>query len=277
MESTGSFRDKVGHIIFEADTPAARLFDVVLLWMILLSVLLVLLESVPEIRAVYGPSILTLEWVFTGLFTLEYLLRIYSARKRWRYVTSFYGMVDLLAIIPGYLSLFYIGPQYLLVVRALRLLRVFRILKLTRFLGEAEVLARAMQASLPKITVFIFTVLTVVLISGSLLYVIEGPEHGFTSIPIAMYWAIVTLTTVGYGDIVPGTAAGKFLANTIMILGYGIIAVPTGIVTVELSQATRQQSRVEACANCGQRGHDGDAVYCKYCGSSLQGPSLSEG
>lgn len=270
MKHEQTFRERLGHIIFESDTPPARLFDVLLLWMILLSVLLVVLESVPEIRAVYGPVMVGLEWFFTVLFTIEYLFRIYSARKRWRYVTSFYGLVDLLAIIPGYLSLLYIGPQYLLVIRGLRLLRVFRILKLTRFLGEAEVLMQAIRTSLPKITVFLFTVMTVVLLIGSLLYVIEGPVYGFTSIPIAMYWAIVTLTTVGYGDIVPGTALGKFLANTIMILGYGIIAVPTGIITVELSQASEQRSDVTHCPTCGRGGHEVAALHCKYCGARVR-------
>jgi voltage-gated potassium channel len=266
-----SLRERIGTIIFETDTPAGKRFDVVLLWIILVSVLLVMLESVPEIRAQYGPLLRSLEWGFTLLFTLEYVLRIYSARRRWRYVRSFYGVVDLVAVLPTYLSLLYAGPQYLLVIRSLRLLRVFRILKLVRFLGEAEVLGRALRASLPKIIVFLVAVLSLVLIVGSLLYIVEGPAYGFTSIPLSVYWAIVTLTTVGYGDIVPQTPLGKFLANLAMIMGYGIIAVPTGIVTVELSQSARQGNR--SCPSCGRAGHEPDAAFCQHCGARLEPPT----
>ena len=264
-----AFRERLGHIIFETETPAARGFDVVLLWLILLSVLLVMLESVTSIRARYGETLRVLEWGFTLLFTVEYFLRIYVARKPLRYIRSFYGIVDLLAIIPTYLSLLVVGSQYLTVVRALRLLRVFRVLKLIRFLGEASTLTRALQASREKITVFIVTVLTLVVIVGSVMFLVEGPTNGFTSIPISIYWAIVTLTTVGYGDISPQTPLGQFLSAVVMIMGFAIIAVPTGIVTSELSRADREQ-REGVCPNCGHGGHDLDAAFCKYCGANLQ-------
>ncbi len=241
-----------------------------LLWAILLSVLLVLLESVAGIRARWGGTLRLLEWGFTLLFTVEYAARIYSARSRRRYLLSFYGVIDLLAIVPTYLSVVLTGTQYLVVVRALRLLRVFRVLKATRYLGEAGILARALRASREKIIVFLVTVLTVVLIIGSAMYLVEGPENGFDSIPVAIYWAIVTLTTVGYGDIAPGTAFGKFLSALVMILGYSIIAVPTGIVTTELSRASAASGRDgPACASCGATGHARDAVYCRICGEQL--------
>ena len=264
-----AFRERLGHIIFETETPAARGFDVVLLWLILLSVALVMLESVTSIRARYGETLRVLEWGFTVLFTVEYVLRIYTARKRWRYIRSFFGIVDLLAIIPTYLSLLVVGSQYLIVVRALRLLRVFRVFKLMRFLGEASTLQRALQASREKITVFIVTVLTLVVIVGSVMFLVEGPANGFNSIPISIYWAIVTLTTVGYGDISPQTPLGQFLSAVVMIMGFAIIAVPTGIVTSELSKADREQ-REGVCPNCGHGGHDLDAAFCKYCGADLE-------
>jgi len=267
-----TFRARLGTIIFEAETPLGRLFDVVLLWSIVLSILLVMVESVPRVRASYGSTLRGLEWVFTGLFTLEYLARIYAARKRLRYVTSFYGVVDLLAVVLGYLSLVFAGSQYLLVIRALRLLRIFRVLKLSRYLGEASLLMRALHASRVKITVFLYTVLTVVVIIGSVMHLVEGADNGFTSIPISIYWAIVTLTTVGYGDITPQTPLGRLISALVMILGYGIIAVPTGIVTVELGRAARLEAADQGelrCANCGRGGHDPDAVHCKYCGAQL--------
>jgi voltage-gated potassium channel len=266
-----TFRERLGEIIFETDTPVARGFDVALLWAILLSVGLVLLESVASVRARYGDALRALEWTFTALFTVEYAARVWTARRRWRYVRSFYGLIDLLAIVPTYLSVVLTGSQYLIVIRALRLLRVFRVLKATRYLGEAGVLARALRASREKITVFLVTVLTLVLIIGSAMYLIEGPRHGFDSIPVAIYWAIVTLTTVGYGDIAPGTAPGKFLSAVVMILGYAIIAVPTGIVTTELSRASRPaEFDVRVCPACGATGHGGDARYCRRCGARLE-------
>lgn len=262
-----NFRARLGTIIFESDTPLGKLFDVALLWTILFSILLVMLESVPSIRAQHGSFLRNAEWLFTGLFTLEYLARLYAASRPLGYAKSFYGVVDLLAIVPGYLSLIFAGSQYLLVIRALRLLRVFRVLKLSRYLGEASVLTTALQASRVKITVFLFTVLTLVVIVGSIMHLVEGPENGFTSIPLSIYWAIVTLTTVGYGDISPRTPLGQIISSALMIVGYGIIAVPTGIVTAELSRAARPLSK--QCKGCGFAVNDADAKFCKRCGTAL--------
>ncbi len=230
-------KEKLYHIIFESDTPSGKAFDVALLIAIVLSILVVTLESVQWIMVEYNFAIKAAEWFFTIIFTVEYILRIYCAPRRRHYITSFYGLIDLVSILPTYLSLFVAGTQYAMVIRSLRLLRVFRVLKLTHFLGEAEVLRKAMRESAAKIIVFIGVVVTLVFIVGSLMYLIEGPEHGFTSIPTSVYWAVVTLTTVGYGDIAPQTVAGQTLATIVMIMGYGIIAVPTGIVSVEMSRA----------------------------------------
>lgn len=265
----GGRRERIYEIVFEADTPAGRFFDVALLIAILLSVLAVLLESIESIDSEYGGVLRAVEWVFTGLFTIEYLLRLYAVRYPLRYAMSFFGVVDLLSILPTYLALFLPGTgSPLLVVRALRLLRVFRIFKLARFLGEANVLSTALRASGPKIIVFLGTVLTIVLIVSALMYLVEGKEHGFTSIPRAMYWAIVTVTTVGYGDVVPQTVLGRIIAAILMILGYGIIAVPTGIVSAELVEAKRNAT-TQVCPECLAEGHDTDAVHCKKCGSKL--------
>ncbi len=264
-----AWRFKLHEIIFEAETPAGRAFDVCLLVAIVLSVAAVSLESVAEVRAVYGTELRVLEWFFTILFTLEYLLRLASVGKPWRYARSFFGVVDLLAIVPTYLSLLVAGTQSLLVIRALRLLRIFRILKLAHFVGEARVLHAAVRASTRKIVVFLGTVLTLVLIVGALMYLIEGAGNGFTSIPQSVYWAIVTMTTVGYGDIAPQSILGKILASAVMILGYGIIAVPTGIVTVELAGALKHSTRTVACTECGAEGHATDAIFCKFCGTRL--------
>ncbi len=263
-------RARLHEIVFEADTRAGHVFDLTLIWLILLSVATVILESVRPVREQYGQLLYTLEWVFTALFTVEYFLRLISVRRPLRYATSFFGVVDLLAIIPTYLSLFVPGSQYLLVIRILRLLRIFRLLKLSEYVTEADVLRSALRASRRKISVFLSAVLLMVIIIGALMYVIEGEEHGFTSIPVSVYWAIVTLTTVGYGDLSPRTPFGQILASIVMIIGYGIIAVPTGIVSVELAQAVRQQgvSR-QSCPSCAAEGHDLDAVCCKYCGESL--------
>jgi len=265
-------RARLHEIIFEADTRAGRLFDLVLIWLILLSVATVILESVREVRAQYGELLYALEWFFTLLFTVEYFLRLLSVRRPLRYATSFFGVVDLLAIIPTYLSILVPGSQYLLVIRILRLLRVFRLFKLSEYVTEADLLRRALRASQRKISVFISAVMLLVVIIGALMYVIEGEAHGFTSIPISVYWAIVTLTTVGYGDLSPQTPAGQVLASIVMIIGYGIIAVPTGIVSVELAHAVRDQQKVSArsCPKCGAEGHDPDAVCCKYCGATLK-------
>lgn len=261
-----TWRSKIYTVIFEAETPAGRAFDLVLLILILASVVVVSLESVVALRDQYLPYFLALEWGFTLLFTIEYLLRIYSTPRPEKYVFSFFGLVDLVAIIPTYLSLFIVGSQYLLVVRVLRLLRIARILKLTRFINEGQVLTRALRASMTKIAVFLGTVLTLVVIIGSLMYLIEGAASGFTSIPTSIYWTIVTLTTVGYGDIAPTTAAGQMLASLVMIMGYGIIAVPTGIVTVEMSRSDKAISYTRMCPNCHQEGHPVEANYCYNCG-----------
>lgn len=265
-------RARLHEIIFEADTRAGRLFDLVLIWLILLSVATVILESVRQVRDQYGQLLYALEWLFTLLFTVEYFLRLLSVRRPLRYATSFFGVVDLLAIIPTYLSIFLPGSQYLLVIRILRLLRVFRLLKLSEYVAEADTLRRALRASQRKISVFLSAVMLLVIIIGALMYVIEGEAHGFTSIPISVYWAIVTLTTVGYGDLSPRTPLGQMLASIVMIIGYGIIAVPTGIVSVELAHAVRDQQKVSvrSCPACGAEGHDPDAVCCKYCGATLK-------
>ena len=263
------WRERLHEVIFEAETPAGKAFDVALLLCIVASVVTVLLESVASIRAQHGPILRALEWGFTLLFTVEYVLRLACVRRPLRYALSFFGLVDLLAIVPTYLSFFVAGAQSLIVIRALRLLRIFRVLKLGHFVGEARMLRAALHASLRKITVFLGTVLTIVLIVGALMYLVEGETSGFTSIPQSMYWAIVTLTTVGYGDIAPQTILGKLLASVVMILGYGIIAVPTGIVTVELAHARRAPITTEACPDCGAGGHDSDAVFCKFCGGRL--------
>lgn len=265
-------RERLGDIIFETDTPVSRGFDVVVLWAILLSVLAVMLESVAAIRMRYGGILRAIEWGFTGLFTLEYLIRVYTARKRLRYIRSFFGVVDLLAVLPSYLSLFFVGSQYFIVIRGLRLLRVFRVLKLVRFLGEASTLSRALRGSREKIVVFLVAVLTIVVIIGSAMFLIEGEANGFTNIPVSVYWAIVTLTTVGFGDIIPQTPLGRFLAAIVMVLGYGIIAVPTGIVTTELARVSRENRelhRRDHCTTCGLDEHDPDARFCKRCGASL--------
>ena len=249
---------------------ATHPFDVFLLIAIVVSIAVVCLESVTEIRARHGLLLRSVEWVITILFTVEYALRLYCVRKPWRYACSFYGVVDVLAVLPSYVSFFIAGSQSLLVIRALRLLRVFRVLKLAHFVGEAAMLRAALQASARKIIVFLGMVLTTVVIVGALMYLIEGPEHGFTSIPQAVYWAIVTMTTVGYGDIAPQTVLGKIIASAVMIMGYGIIAVPTGIVSVQLASSLRLSTRTVACAACGADGHATDAVYCKYCGADLK-------
>ncbi|HEX6623287.1 MAG TPA: ion transporter [Pyrinomonadaceae bacterium] len=266
---SGGFRGRLHEVIFEADTRAGRAFDIGLIGLIILSVLAVMLESVGGVRRRYGAQLHAAEWAFTILFTIEYALRLLSVRRPLRYASSFFGVVDLLAIVPTYLSLLVPGSHYLLIIRILRLLRVFRVLKLAEHLTEADVLMRALRASRRKISVFLLTVLTLVVIIGTLLYVIEGEANGFTSIPVGIYWAVVTLTTVGYGDISPKTPVGQTLAALVMIIGYGIIAVPTGIVTVEIAQAARKPVSTQACPACSSQGHDVDAVHCKYCGAKL--------
>jgi voltage-gated potassium channel len=263
------WRQVLFEIIFEAETPAGKWFDIVLIICISLSVLAVMLDSVSSVRARYGQLLYAVEWFFTILFTVEYILRLLCVRKPTRYAVSFFGIIDLLAILPTYTSLLIFGSRHLSVIRILRVLRIFRVLKLGHHTKEAALLRKALYASRRKILVFLFVVLTLVVIIGSVMYIIEGEENGFTSIPYSVYWAVVTLTTVGYGDISPSTAPGQFLAALVMILGYSIIAVPTGIVTVELSQAYTDKSTSQACPSCSAEGHDKDAEYCKFCGAKL--------
>jgi len=267
--SQNTLRARLHELIFEADTPAGKLFDVLLIASIVVSVVMVMLDSVSSIQVLYGRLLYTGEWFFTILFTIEYLLRLYSVGRPLAYASSFFGIVDLLAVLPTYLSIFIPGTQYLLVIRILRVLRIFRVLKLVQYLGEARMLAQALKASRRKIIVFLFVVLTMVVIFGSLMYLIEDPQNGFTSIPRSIYWAIVTLTTVGYGDISPQTNFGQAISAIIMIIGYGIIAVPTGIVTAELTQVYKRTISTQACPECSAEGHDTDARHCKYCGERL--------
>jgi voltage-gated potassium channel len=272
------WRERLRIIIFEADTPAGKAFDVGLLVAILVSVTAVMLDSVPSIRQAYGGVLDIAEWTFTILFSVEYLLRLVCVPIPLRYARSFFGVVDLLAILPSYLSLVIPGAEHLLVIRGLRLLRIFRVFKLGRFLGEASILRNALVGSRHKITVFLGTVAILVTLLGTAMYLLEGEEHGFNSIPTAVYWAIVTLTTVGYGDIAPQTVAGKALASVVMILGYAIIAVPTGIVTaeiVETAAAARRKPTTRCCPICMAEGHDLDATYCKACAAALD-PELEE-
>jgi voltage-gated potassium channel len=266
-----NLRKKIFVLIFGSDTRAGRNFDVLLLWMIILSVTVVILESVSTMRLAYHDIFVTTEWIFTLAFTIEYLLRIYSAPKPIKYMTSFYGVIDLLAILPTFLGLFFEQYTFLLIIRAMRLLRMFRVLKLARYVKEAAILAQALRLSKHKIIVFFGAVLTMVLILGSLLYLIEGEENGFTSIPQSVYWAIVTITTVGYGDIAPATVLGKVLASIAMLTGYSIIAVPTGIISVEIGRAVKsdRQHKGKVCKSCNHDSHDPDASFCKLCGTNL--------
>jgi len=263
------WRQKLHEVIFEADTKAGRIFDILLIICILLSVIIVMLDSVNSIRDSYGSLFYYLEWFFTILFTIEYFLRLISVGRPLKYALSFFGLVDLLAVLPTYFSLIFPGIHFFIVIRLLRVLRIFRVLKIVKYLNEAQMLMRALRDSRRKILVFLFTVFLVVVIFGSLIYVIEDEKNGFTSIPISIYWAIVTLTTVGYGDLSPVTPLGQAFSAIIMILGYGIIAVPTGIVTAELVRGKDKPVSTQACPQCSAEGHDVDAKYCMYCGSYL--------
>lgn len=264
----GSLRARVYHVIFGHETRAGRAFDVALIGAIIASVVVVMLDSVPGLRANWGPWLRGLEWMFTAFFTVEYLLRIWCVKRADAYAFSFFGAIDLLAVIPTYVSLVLPGGQFLAVVRILRVVRVFRVLKLVQYMGEASALADALRASRYKISVFLLTVVSVVVVVGSLMYLIEGPESGFTSIPKGVYWAVVTLTTVGYGDVAPQTSLGQAVATVVMILGYGIIAVPTGIVSAELAMvATRRPGSI--CKACSYVETDPEARFCKRCGEAL--------
>ncbi len=272
------WRSKLHEIIYEADTAPGKLFDIILLVLILLSIALVMLESVPSIDAKYHDFLYIAEWVITIFFTFEYIARIITMKKPSTYIFSFYGIIDFLSTIPLYLSFFFVGSNALITVRALRLLRVFRILKITRFIGESNRLAKAIKDSWTKISVFLFAVVILCIICGTLMYLIEGEDSGFTSIPRSVYWCIVTLTTVGYGDIAPATPLGQFIAALIMILGYGIIAVPTGIVSAEYAKDSLKPNKkssdkihtnTQVCENCNWSNHTDSAKFCLNCGHSL--------
>ena len=266
-----SWRTRVHTVVFEADTPAGRLFDIGLMTLIVLSVVVVSMETVPGLSARSYAALRTAEWVLTVLFTAEYLLRLAAVRRPAVYAASFYGVVDLLSILPTWVSLLVPGARVLMVVRVVRLLRIFRVFKLARYLAEAQLIGTALRASSRKIGVFLFAVVTIIIIVGAVMYVVEGPASGFTSIPLSMYWAVVTLTTVGYGDISPLTPLGRTLASVVMIMGYGIIAVPTGIVTAELTQLGRHPQAVstQLCSQCGADDHNADARFCRHCGHAL--------
>ena len=265
-----SWRTKLHETIYESNTTAGKTFDVALLVFILGSIIVVMLDSIESYHRKYGDLFSVLEWLFTILFSIEYILRLISIKRPMQYVFSFLGIIDLLAIIPSYLSIFFVGAESLLVLRALRLLRIFRIFKLTHFLTEMEFLKTAIFTSMKKISIFMLVVLALVIVLGSVMYLVENGENGFNSIPESIYWGIVTITTVGYGDISPVTPLGKFIASIMMFIGYGIIAVPTGIITTDMAMAVRSRKHgTETCPACGKEGHDRDAKFCKYCGSTL--------
>ncbi len=269
------WRHRLHEIIYESDTPAGKLFDVILLWLILFSVVLVMLESVERLNSRYHDLFNVAEWIVTVIFTVEYMARIITVRKPWHYIFSFYGVIDFLSAIPKYLSLLLIGTQVLVAFRALRLLRVFRILKLSQYVGESQKITDALRASRARISVFLFAILIICVVLGTIMYLIESRESGFTSIPKSVYWAIVTLTTVGYGDIAPQSIAGQFVASLIMILGYAIIAIPTGIITSEMTRASTRENTdtppvsMQSCPHCAAEGHRSNAKYCYRCGGLL--------
>lgn len=265
----GALRRRVYEVIFESDTAAGKAFDVILIIAIVLSVGVVLADSVPSLHTAYKSDFLVMEWGFTILFSIEYLLRLWSVKRHKAYALSLYGIVDILAILPTYLSLVESGAQYLLVVRSLRLLRVFRIFKMTLYMSEGSLILQALYKSYRKISVFILFIIVLVTIVGSVMYVVEGPEYGYHSIPDSIYWAIVTLTTVGYGDMAPGTPLGKFLACIVMLCGYAIIAVPTGIVTSEFTRLWHH-GKVRNCSGCHRQLPDESAFFCQYCGTKLE-------
>ncbi|MFD2180000.1 ion transporter [Veronia pacifica] len=259
-------------MIFGTHTKAGKAFDIALIVVIISSIVVLMLDSVGIYKEKYGTLLYTIEWCFTAFFTIEYLLRLYCSPHRLAYARSFYGIIDVVAVLPTFLALFIPGASYLMAIRLLRVLRIFRILKLVRFLQESNFLLSALRMSARKIMVFFMTVFVLVTVFGSLMFAIEGPEHGFTSIPYSIYWAIVTMTTVGYGDLVPQTDLGKGLASLTMLMGYCIIAVPTGIITAQMGQEINLHRRLVKCPNCSENGHESDALYCKHCGSELPEP-----
>ena len=266
-----SFRQKLYQIIFEAETPAGKAFDITLLIAIIISVVIVMLDSVISLSFEYGLYFKVVEWILTIMFSLEYLLRIYTVKKPGKYIFSFYGIIDFLAILPTYLGLFISGSHYLMIIRILRLLRIFRVLKLARYVSAGRNLGAALAASRAKIVVFLEVVITIVVIIGSIMYLIEGPENGFKNIPLSIYWSIVTITTVGYGDIAPQTVPGQLLASVLMIIGYSIIAVPTGIISSQLvmSDKNKAKNNTKVCRKCMCDDHENDAKYCRICGEKL--------
>jgi len=270
-----SLRHTLYQVIYQSHTPAGRGFDIVLIILILTSVLTIVLDSVAEISQQYQEQFVVTEWVFTALFTIEYILRIFCIHRPLKYMASFYGLIDLLAILPSYVSLFIPCSHYLQVIRILRVLRVFRVLKLVRFINQSNMLLNALLASRFKITIFLFTISTLLVVFGSAMYLIEGPENGFTSIPVSIYWAVVTLTTVGFGDITPKTNLGRAVSAVVMVIGYAIIAVPTGIFTAELSREMKKQNNSldqRVCLKCRKLGHEKEANYCHICGTELPLP-----
>lgn len=264
-----TLREQLYRIIFGTDTPAGKLFDVVLIYAILFSVIAVMLDSIAEVRQRFNGVLLTVEWMFTIAFTLEYLVRLYCSPNRWHYAFSFFGIIDLLSILPTYLSLFFPGANFLLIIRLFRVLRVFRVFKLVRYVSEANSLVIALFEARRKVFIFFFVVLNLTAIFGSLMYVVEGPNNGFSSIPRSIYWTIVTITTVGYGDITPHTVLGQIIASLAMLTGYSIIAVPTGIFTAELAHQMQRERNLVICPNCAKNGHEKDATFCNGCGSPL--------
>ncbi len=263
-------KTRLNEVIFGAETKAGRIFDIILLIVISFSIFLVFMDSVPEVNKKYHRLFYGLEWGITIIFTLEYALRIYITRHPHKYIFSFYGIIDLLSVLPTYLSLVLFGSQYLIVIRAIRLLRIFRILKFTRYTSASQILVQSLKASKYKIAVFFGAIVILVILMGSIMYLIEGENPGFSSIPKSIYWAIITLTTVGYGDITPATVVGQGIASVIMIVGYAIIAVPTGIITVELSKARNKETKTKfICNHCNEKQHDDDAIFCKSCGHEI--------
>ena len=269
QETHDTLKHRIYTIIFGTDTSAGKLFDLVLIYAILASVIVVIIDSVALEAESWRPTFIGLEWFFTIIFTVEYAVRVYVSPNRWRYIFSFYGLVDLLSILPSYLGLLFSDINYLLIIRALRVLRIFRVLKLVRYLSEANLLARSLMLSRRKISVFFSVVLVLATIFGCLMFVVEGPENGFTSIPRSIYWTIVTITTVGYGDITPHTILGQIISTLVMLTGYSIIAVPTGIFTAEIAQEMQRQRDSRHCENCGRGGHEQNSGYCRFCGAEL--------
>ncbi len=278
LRSTTPLQDAFYAVIFGTETPAGKWFDIGLIVAILVSVAVVMLDSIPSEHEIRGALYWQIEWVFTALFTIEYLVRIWCSPNRKAYITSVYGVVDLLAILPTYIALLIPGAASLLIIRLLRILRIFRVLRLLAFLSEANILAGAMRRSSRKIFVFFSLMIVITIIFGCLIYVLEGPEHGFTNIPLSIYWAIVTITTVGYGDLVPQTTVGRMVSAMGMLIGYAIIAVPTGIITAELANemASHRDRTTRNCPQCARAGHEKDASHCKHCGANLDAHRQSE-